>query len=184
MDPNILQNNIIHAWTKCYNNHIFLENKDNESIVIHDNLLNNNLIKKTYYIDNTDNALIYVNTKINHLIMHRCNNITLIINSVLISGLDIFHSNNISIINNIPCKAEYSFCFGENCVFTFNTTDIEIRLCMQAVYNLIIKLVNERKPYRGCLNLFRAEPIYFFINNNTACINGFDTVYGNFTLTN
>ena len=74
-------NNIFNSWTKCYNNHVFIENKHNDTILIDDTSNNKNeFTSKTFYIENTNNSLVYINTKINHLILNKCNNITLIIN--------------------------------------------------------------------------------------------------------
>lgn len=182
-------NNIFNSWTKCYNNHIFIENKCNDTIVIDDMMYNNEIkdyySNKTFYIENTSNSIIYINTKINHLILNKCNNITLIINSTFISGLDIFHSNDVYIFNNVSIKSEYSFNFGENFTINVNADETEITLCINVIYNLIINKLNSEKKYNtfnGCLNLFTTETLYIFINEKTSDINGFDTIYGNFKL--
>lgn len=179
-------NNIFTSWTKCYNNHVFIEDKNNDTILIDDTSNNNNeFTSKTFYIENTNNAVVYINTKINHLILNKCNNITLIINATFISGLDIFHSNNIYILNNVSCKSEYSFNFGENFTININSDKTEITLCINIIYNLIINKLNSEKKYNkfnGCLNLFTSETLYLFINSESNNINGFNTVYGKFEL--
>lgn len=176
-------NNIFNSWTKCYNNHVFIENKNNETIVIDYNTPD--FSSKTFYIENTTNTLVYINSKINHLIINKCKNITLIINEGFISGLDIFHSNDVYIFDNVPSKSEYSFNFGENFTINVNSDETEIILCINVIYNLIINKLNSDKFYNtfnGCLNLFTTETLYLFINSNSNDINGFNTVYGNFTL--
>lgn len=177
MTTNRLINNIITSWTKCYNNHIFIENKNNETIVIDGKDSNN----KTFYIENTNNSAIYCNTKINHLVINKCNNINLFINSNFISGLDIFHSNNVYIFSNISGKSEYSLNFGENYTINFNAEELDITLCVNSIYNLLVNKLTPDKTYKtftGCLNLFSSEPIFFFINDKSEEVYGFDTVYG------
>jgi hypothetical protein len=49
---------------------------------------------------------------------------------------------------------------------------------------------NKERKFVGCLNLFRFEPIYLFVENNDEAdtdyaddvIQGYDTVYGKFTI--
>ena len=55
-------------------------------------------MKKSYFIEDANTITIHVDDKINHLILNRCDTINLIINVDLISGLDIFHSNNVNYI--------------------------------------------------------------------------------------
>lgn len=177
-------NNIIDSWKKSYLNHIFIENKENEVFVIN----SKDNIHKTYYFENSKNLIIHITTKINHLVINKCTNIRLNINSSLISGLDIFHSNDVIINNNYETQSNYSVSFGQNIVFNNNkiTDKMNISLCTTLVYNLKInKKYNSSKNYInfiGCMNLFRTEPIYFFINNSLEKIHGIDTEYGKFTI--
>ena len=51
-------NNIFNSWTKCYNNHMFIEDKNNDTILIDDTSNNNNeFTSKTFYIENTNNSI-------------------------------------------------------------------------------------------------------------------------------
>ena len=176
-------NNILDSWTKCYNNHIFIENKLDGVILID----NDNHKAKSYYIEKTSNTIIYVNTKINHLVLNKCNDVILIINEEFISGLDIFHSNNIKIHNNIESKSFYSISFGFNYTININKIfiNLDILLCVNSIYKLKINKLNTINKYNKfilCLNLFRSEPVYIFINNSLDIIQGFDTVYGEFNI--
>ena len=113
--------NIYNSWLECYNNISFLSNYSNvkelhlpkgalppeppcDEIIAKDEFIPNICqhqiplnVKKSYFIEDASNITIYIDDKMNHLILNRCNTINLIINVDLISGLDIFHSNNINI---------------------------------------------------------------------------------------
>jgi len=182
---NEVLNNIFNSWKKSYLNHIFIENRKNKNITIN-NSIRDDIMHKTYYFEKSNNLIININTKINHLIINKCDNIILNINSSLISGLDIFHSNNVIINNNFEIQSNYSINFGQNFVINVNKiSDImNITLCVNIIYSLKInKLYNKLYiKFISCLNLFRIEPIYFFIDNSLERINGFDTTYGNFNI--
>jgi len=179
-------NNIINSWKNSYINHNFIENQQNDIFTINDE----NDIHKTYYFEKSNNLIIHINTKINHLIINKCDNVIVYINSALISGLDVFHSNNITIHNNYDFVANYSLNFGSN--FTINISNpsstMNITLCTNIIYNLKINKIYNCDAYInyvsfiGCLNLFRYEPVYFFIDNSPEIIDGFDSMYGKFSL--
>jgi hypothetical protein len=106
---NQIFDNIINSWKKSYLNHIFIENKENEVLTLNNYQYDN--IHKTYYFEKSNNLIININSKINHLIINKCNKVTININSSLISGLDIFHSNDIIINNNYESESNYSISF-------------------------------------------------------------------------
>ena len=189
--------NIATSWQTSYDNHIFIERKENETIII-DGLDNK---QKTYYFEKSTNLTIHINTKINHLVLNKCDNTVIHINIPLISGVDIFHSNNI-IINHLDTNIDnmeeedndiqYSINFGNN--FLINLyCKINITICVNIIYLLQINKRdrnNKERKFIGCLNLFRFEPIYLFVENNDEAvadyaddvIQGYDTVYGKFTI--
>ena len=186
--------NIATSWQTSYDNHIFIERKENETIII-DGLDNK---QKTYYFEKSTNLTIHINTKINHLVLNKCDNTVIHINIPLISGVDIFHSNNI-IINHLDTNIDnmeeedndiqYSINFGNN--FLINLyCKINITICVNIIYLLQINKRdrnNKERKFVGCLNLFRFEPIYLFVDNSDDTdyadkIQGYDTVYGKFTI--
>ena len=186
--------NIATSWQTSYDNHIFIERKENETIII-DGLDNK---QKTYYFEKSTNLTIHINTKINHLVLNKCDNTVTHINIPLISGVDIFHSNNIIInhLDTVQDKMEeedndiqYSINFGNN--FLINLyCKINITICVNIIYLLQINKRdrnNKERKFVGCLNLFRFEPIYLFVDNSDDTdyadkIQGYDTVYGKFTI--
>ena len=88
MSRDILLSTIYSQWNKCKNNHIYLENISNTQIFFPSHYIYD-INKKTLYIDNCNNLDLYVNNKINHIVLIHCNNINLYITNGLISGLDI-----------------------------------------------------------------------------------------------
>ena len=178
--------NIANSWQTSYDNHIFIERKENETIIID----GSNNKQKTYYFEKSNNLTIYINTKINHLVLNKCDNAVIHINIPLISGVDIFHSNNIIINHNAIEEEEdlndiqYSINFGNN--FLINLyCKINITICVNIIYLLQINKRdqnNKERKFVGCLNLFRFEPIYLFVDQAADYIQGFDTVYGKFTI--
>ena len=192
--------NIATSWQTSYDNHIFIERKENETIII-DGLDNK---QKTYYFEKSTNLTIHINTKINHLVLNKCDNTVIHINIPLISGVDIFHSNNIIINHNDMAQdsahdaaqdaivedndIQYSINFGNN--FLINLyCKINITICVNIIYLLQINKRdrnNKERKFVGCLNLFRFEPIYLFVDNNNNdadnVVQGYDTVYGKFTI--
>ena len=192
--------NIATSWQTSYGNHIFIERKENETVIIDEP----NNKQKTYYFEKSKNLTIHINTKINHLVLNKCDNTVIYINIPLISGVDIFHSNNI-IINHLDTATnamaqdtdieeegndiQYSINFGNN--FLINLyCKINITICVNIIYLLQINKRdrnNKERKFVGCLNLFRFEPIYLFVDNSDDTdyadkIQGYDTVYGKFTI--
>ena len=187
--------NIATSWQTSYGNHIFIERKENETVIIDEP----NNKQKTYYFEKSKNLTIYINTKINHLVLNKCDNTVIYINIPLISGVDIFHSNNIIINHNAMAQdtdieeegndIQYSINFGNN--FLINLyCKINITICVNIIYLLQINKRdrnNKERKFVGCLNLFRFEPIYLFVENSDQedyadVIQGYDTVYGKFTI--
>jgi len=181
-------NTIFNSWSKCYNNHIFIENENNKIIMIN----NKDDIHKTYYIENSSNITCIINTKINHLIINKCDNIIIFINSILISGLDIFHSNTISINNNNNNNnnnnsiSNFSINFGHTYILNINqfNVDLNLKLCINIIYNLTINKLTVHyiyDTYITCLNLFTIQTLYLYINNNDT-IKCLDTFYGTYDI--
>ena len=196
--------NIATSWQTSYGNHIFIERKENETVIIDEP----NNKQKTYYFEKSKNLTIYINTKINHLVLNKCDNTVIYINIPLISGVDIFHSNNIIINHDDMAQdaatnamaqdtdieeegndIQYSINFGNN--FLINLyCKINITICVNIIYLLQINKRdrnNKERKFVGCLNLFRFEPIYLFVENSDQedyadVIQGYDTVYGKFTI--
>jgi hypothetical protein len=145
-------------------------------------------MKKSYFIEDVSNITIHIDDKINHLILNRCNNINLIINVDLISGLDIFHSSNVnityartttSIVNSINFGRNYHICI-------VNPYTINCMMCTICVNNMYF-IINDT-AYKVYENLFRANPLYFFIEkadadadadaDGSVTINTIDSMYG------
>jgi len=67
---------------------------------------------------------------------------------------------------------------------------MNITLCTNIINNLKINKIyncdtyNNCATFMSCLNLFRYEPVYLFIDNSPEIINGFDSMYGKFNLKN
>jgi len=189
--------NIYNSWLECYNNISFLSNYSNVK-EIHlppdpDHKRNcttdhkrNCKMKKSYFIEDASNITIYVDDKMNHLILNRCNTINLIINVDLISGLDIFHSSNVnityartttSIVNSINFGRNYHICIVNPCT-------INCMMCTICVNNMYF-IINDT-AYKVYENLFRANPLYFFIEkadtdtdaDDSITINTIDSIYG------
>ena len=178
-------NNIFNSWQKCYNKHIFIDN-ENDKIIIIDNNNKNDNIHKTYYIEQSSNITCILNSKLNHLIINKCENISIIINSILISGMDVFHSNNILINNNCHNTSNFSLNFGQNYIFNINylLNEFTFKLCINIIYNLNIHKLNlcyKYDKYITSLNLFTIQTLYFYITNykKIKCI---DTFYGTYDI--
>ena len=109
---------------------------------------------------------IYVDKKFNHLILNRCNAINLILNDDLISGLDIFHSNDVNITYGMnTSNIVSSINFGRSChIYLLSpqhiNCDVSI-ICTICVNGMSFIVHNTN--YNVYENLFRANPIYFFM---------------------
>ena len=181
--------NIFESWQKCYLQHTFLSGLSNQIIKI--SLPED--ITKTYYIESSKNISIYIDTKINHLVLNKCSNVIIFINAEFISGLDIFHSNNIIINNFIETTTNYSINFGYdytiNTINTINTSRImlllNITVCCNQIYSLKINQLNEINRFNrfiDCLNLFMTEPIYIIIRSYLQEIECYNTILGGYIL--
>jgi hypothetical protein len=102
--------NIFKSYLTVKNNHIYIENDHNDFIAIGKNIImrnqqKNNIInkKKTIYLLKCSNINIVIGKKINHIIIDKCNNVTIRILNGLISGIDIINSKDINLVvdNNI-----------------------------------------------------------------------------------
>lgn len=169
--------NIFYQWTKCKNNHIYLENKSNTQVFFP--IYNiEDINKKTLYIDNCNNIDLYVNTKINHIILIHCSNINLYLSDGLISGLDILHSKNINsyITNKKINFSEISNC--DDCNYYFNFAEnndnvgvddnfyINTNYCYNIRFN-----INEHIDIMTNQSLFDTIKYFVLNKNNIICIN-------------
>jgi len=103
--------NIYNSYMTVKNNHIYIENDHHDFIAIGSGIMmqnqkKNNIIdtSKTIFLSNCSDIKIIFGKKINHIIIDKCNNITIRIMRGLISGIDIINSTNINLIvdnNNI-----------------------------------------------------------------------------------
>ena len=168
--------NIYDSWLECYNNINFLSQDITiKEIHLPGNLVNaasgsDSIMKHSYFIEDATNVTIYVDKKFNHLILNRCNDINLIFNEDLISGLDIFHSNDVNITYaNGTSTIVSSINFGRS----FNiyllgpdaiNCDLSVicTICVNGM-NFIVHSTN----YTMYENLFRANPLYFFMKMNS-----------------
>jgi len=91
-----IKKNIYESWLECYNNINFIS-QSIQVKEIHLPCTDKCVQKQSYFIEDASNVTIYVDKKFNHLILNRCNDINLILKDDLISGLDIFHSNDVNI---------------------------------------------------------------------------------------
>ena len=175
--------NIFESWKKCYLQHIFLQKLSNQTIKI-DSVDD---IKKTFYIESSQNLSIYIDTKINHLVLNKCSNIIIFIKSELISGLDIFHSDNIVINVFVETITNYSLNFGHT--YTINIIRImpllDITVCCNQIYSIKINQLNEMNRFNSfidCLNLFMSESIYIFLKSYLTDIQCYNSIYGEYKL--
>lgn len=134
------------------NNKIILEKIKNSKIFISDSLFISgikvnklNIDKcRTIYIDACNNLEIIVKNKINHLTIYNCFDVTIIVYSNIISGIDIINSKNIS----------FKFI---NCSFNFAdySSSINCDLC-----------VISRNIDSNVVSLYATDEIRFITNQN------------------
>ena len=143
------------------------------------------IMKHSYFIEDASNVTIYVDKKFNHLILNRCNTINLILNEDLISGLDIFHSNDVNITYaNESSTIVSSINFGRSFhIYLLRPDSINCDLsviCTICVNGLNFIVYNTN--YTMYENLFRGNPLYFFMKmdseNDRLTITTIDSEYG------
>ena len=182
---------IYESWLKCYNNINFITQNVKELHLPQSS--SRNCVKQSYFIEDASNVTIYVDNKFNHLILNRCNTINLIFNDDLISGLDIFHSNDVNITyGNNTSNIVTSINFGRSFhIYLLSPqhincdTSIICTICINGI-NFIV----HNTTYNGYDNLFRANPIYYFMkmddndDNKKLVITTIDSIYGVVDITN
>ena len=183
--------NILNSWLECYNNINFLSLNVKEIHLPNDPIKHNCNMKKSYFIEDANTITIHVDDKINHLILNRCDTINLIINVDLISGLEIFHSNNINIIYaHTASSIVASINFGTSYhISILNSRTINCMMCTICVNDMYF-IINDT-TYKVHENLFRGNPLYFFIektdgdgdgdgdgDEKNITINTIDSIYG------
>ena len=117
--------NINTSWRKCKDNHIFIENINNNQIICNDIITYHNIPlldinKRTLYFDKCKLLDIIIENKFNHILLVNSSDINLYVTNGVISGLDILNCNNINIfLNN---KIDYTeMSNSENCNYVYNT---------------------------------------------------------------
>lgn len=162
-----IKKNIYDSWLECYNNINFISQCiSHKEIHLPGADQDHHMQKQSYFIEDASNVTIYIDKKFNHLILNRCNDINLIVNDDLISGMDIFHSNDINITyGNEATTIVSSINFGRSFHIYIETPaaincDLSIicTICVNGM-NFIVHNTN----YNVYENLFRANPIYFFM---------------------
>jgi len=164
-----IKKNIYESWLECYNNINFIS-QSIQVKEIHlpcaDSSTDYCIQKQSYFIEDASNVTIYVDKKFNHLILNRCNDINLILKDDLISDLDIFHSNDVNITyGNATSSIVSSINFGRSFHIYIETPDtincdvsIICTLCVNGMHFIV-----HNTNYSVYENLFRANPIYFFM---------------------
>lgn len=185
--------NIYESWLKCYNNINFItQNINVKEIHLPRGLYpltpdrqssSRHCEKQSYFIEDASNVTIYVDAKFNHLILNRCNTINLILNDDLISGIDIFHCNDINITyGNDTSTIITSINFGRSFnIYLLAPQHINFDLsiiCTICVNGMSFIVHNTN--YNGYDNLFRSNPIYYFMkmDNEKITITTIDSNYG------
>jgi hypothetical protein len=168
MEENEIKNNkivenIIKSWNSCYSNHIYIENITNLNYIYSE--INT---KKSLFISNCENMNIKLCEKINHIKILNCKNVLIEIKSGVISGISIFHSDNI-IVRIINKKIDlYELSFSTNCcivydLFTGDNTYINTNYCYEC--SVIISDINTYIKHSTNKTLFSG--IYYYLLKNT-----------------
>lgn len=170
-DSNLLQDNELdkeileeleityNSWKQCFDNHLIIQNENDKNIVF------NNLNKRHSIIfSNCNNSHINIKNKINHVILENCKNIILILDNVLISGLDIIHCDDIKlkIDENINIL---NYSFSNNLINIINETCLQhlnmLSACSSNIFYYILKNNNLSPAKEASLSLFHT---YTFMN--------------------
>ena len=130
--------NYVNSYTICKEHDKLFENINDKKIIIDHQIKNN---KTSLQIYNCKNCTIIIDRKINHITINRCENIALIINAGVISGIDIIHSGNIVCYSRnhiyfLGCGSSHDIVMVLNEKFADNTL-IQTTECFQIDIKLI-----------------------------------------------
>jgi len=177
--------NVFTSWYSCKSKHSYITNINNSKINLNkqiniDGILSNylseetELNKITLFIEDCNNLEINISEKFNHLILLNCNNININIESGIISGIDILHSEYINI--NVQFNKIYTINYQNSrfCIINFidifssdnqeiNNCKIITYCCYDIVFNITNNLIY--KHFKTNMSLFSGM-IYFIIKNN------------------
>ena len=207
LKTNIL--NIFTSWYSCKSKHSYITSINDSVINLNKKININGVIsnyfygsddilpevqedkiedinKITLFIENCNNCEIIITEKFNHLILLNCNNIKLFINSGMISGIDIIHSEyiNIKVQFNKIYTANFQNC--RYCSISFGTGSLiqeyddnyllsgtednsfeNTKIITYCCYDINFYLINNDKfkKFNTNTSLFSGI-IYFTINKN------------------
>ena len=171
--------NIYSSWNICKNNHQYIKNINNSTIIFDDNyIINDNILnydeimdtnKRTLYIDNCYNLEIKVNNKFNHIILINCSNINITLLEGLITGIDLLHCNGVNLLIRLNKIFNINFGYSSDCQIIFDkysSSDI----CIITSYCVNIKFIlvntnNNFKKYITNRSLFSTINNYIIDNN-------------------
>lgn len=153
--------NYVASYNTCKNNIEYIENLEKEKMIICETP-KKTIHKKSIFISRCKNCIFTLNNKINHITLEKCNNIILIVNDGLISGIDILHSHNVTCL--VP-KPIYFFGCGTSSNITLILKKENMLIDYTNCYKMNIRLLDKKiKTYKMHYSLFSGR-ITFNIND-------------------
>jgi hypothetical protein len=96
-------------------------------------------LKKSIQVFDSDNLYLVLENKINHILLHNCSNITLVVSNGCISGIDVLNSENVTII--FKKYQNYQIELSHSCeIKIFIEKELLEFLVIMALYTLNCKL--------------------------------------------
>jgi hypothetical protein len=96
-------------------------------------------VKKSIQVFDSDNLYLVLENKINHILLHNCSNITLVVSNGCISGIDVLNSQNVTII--FKKYQNYQIELSHSCeIKIFIEKELLEFLMIMALYTMNCKL--------------------------------------------
>ncbi len=169
--------NVFESWQICKNNHVFIENVNNDNIKIGKNIsingTNKSLSSKTtLFIENCSDTIIKVVNKFNHLIVNGCNNVHIYLTHGLVSGIDVLNSKNVtcevkfSSVNYLSCAKSETFVLKMD-----KLVASKILMLTLDSYKVLFELGKgiDLAKYLTNTSIF-PDMTYYVVDKNTYCI--------------
>lgn len=145
--------NIHQSYVKVKQNHIFIEDKDDEVVAVgHRIVMKKTQMHvpidktKTLFLSNCSNVRVVLGIKINHIVLEKCKNVTIRILGGLISGIDVINSSGIRIY--VENNSIYYLGCGSStdcsCTIKKNVTNKLIISAMNC-HNISLNIINDDK---------------------------------------
>jgi len=148
--------NYVTSYNTCKNNIEYIEDLEKEKMIICETP------KKSIFISKCKNCIFTLNNKINHITLEKCNNIILIVNDGLMSGIDILHSHNVTCLIQKPI---YFLGCGASSNITLILKKENMLIDYTNCYQMNIKLLDKKiKTYKMNYSLF-SDRTTFNIND-------------------